>query len=940
MTRHAPAHDRHWHALSPEEALAELDAAQDGLSEDDARERLAQHGPNLLQQGQGRPAWRRLLAQFNNLLMLILLVAAVASLGLGHALDAVAIAGVVLIIALIGFFQEGKAEQALDSIRNMLSPRAQVLRDGRRHEVDAEALVPGDVVLLESGDRVPADLRLLEAKRLRDEEAALTGESTPVDKAIGAVDAQSELAERSSMAYAGTLVVQGSAQGLVVATGERTEIGRISELLRGVETLRTPLLRQLDRAGRVLALIITVMAMLTAAFGVLVHDEPLGDMFMAAVGLAVAAIPEGMPAIVTIGLALGVQAMARQNAIIRRLPAVETLGSISTIFSDKTGTLTRNEMTARAIRLPEGEFRLEGTGFAPEGAFHRVCDGEALDAPLGLDDAPALRHFLKVGVLCNDAELARDEGRWRIHGDPTEGALVVAAAKAGLEARELRGHHARHDAIPFESERQYMATLHEMDGEPWLLVKGAPDRLLERCQRVRSAAGDVALDPAEWQAHLHALSAQGLRVLALAEKRAEGVNELADEHAEDGLVLLGLVGLQDPPRDEAVAAVKDCLAAGIRPVMVTGDHAVTAQAIARQLGFLHTERAISGREIEAMSDAELEEVILDVDVYARASPEHKLRLVTAMQARGGVCAMTGDGVNDGPALKRADVGVAMGIQGTEAAKEAAEMVLADDNFATIVGAIREGRKVYDNIRKTITFLLPTNGAQGLAILIAVLAGSVLPVTPLQALWVNMVVAVTLGLALAFESGERDLMRRRPRDPSAPLLDLFLLWRVVFVSVLLLLGVFGIFSWLFNGQGTSLELARAAAVNMLITGCAAYLINSRFMHRSSLSLQGLFGSRPVWIAIALVMALQLGWTYLPIMQRIFGSAALGLDHWLAILAVAVAIFLSVELEKGARRRLHRRRGERKAFDDRGHPGDETARIDEQKDERKDEHAEAR
>ncbi|MFG6160050.1 HAD-IC family P-type ATPase [Halomonas sp. 1390] len=930
MPHHAPSQDRSWHALSPEVALTALDATPEGLSEHEARARLGRHGPNRLQQGQGRPAWRRLLAQFNNLLMLILLVAAAASLALGHALDAIAIAGVVLIIALIGFLQEGKAEQALERIRDMLSPRAQVLRDGRRHEVDAEALVPGDIVLLESGDRVSADLRLLEARRLRHEEAALTGESTPVDKAIDAVSEESELAERGSMAYAGTLVVQGSARGLVVATGERTEIGRISELLRGVETLRTPLLRQLDRAGRVLGLVITVMAVLTAAFGVLVHDEALGEMFMAAVGLAVAAIPEGMPAIVTIGLALGVQAMARQRAIIRRLPAVETLGSISTIFSDKTGTLTRNEMTARAIWLPDGEIRLTGSGFAPEGTLHEVHEGEALVAPLDLADHPALRHFLEVGVLCNDAEIARDEGRWHIHGDPTEGALVVAAAKAGLVAGELRGDHDRHDAIPFESERQYMATLHAVDGEPWLLVKGAPDRLLARCHRVRTATGDAALDLEAWQARLHALSAQGLRVLALAEKPADEIDALADEHAEDGLVLLGLVGLQDPPRDEAVAAVRDCLTAGIRPVMVTGDHAVTAQAIARQLGFLHTDRALSGREIEAMSDAELEEVILEVDVYARASPEHKLRLVTAMQAQGGVCAMTGDGVNDGPALKRADVGVAMGVQGTEAAKEAAEMVLADDNFATIVGAIREGRKVYDNIRKTITFLLPTNGAQGLAILIAVLAGSVLPVTPLQALWVNMVVAVTLGLALAFEPGERDLMRRRPRDPDAPLLDLFLLWRVVFVSILLLLGVFGIFSWLFNGQGESLALARAAAVNMLVTGCAAYLINSRFLHRSSLSVEGLFGSRPVWIAIALGMLLQLGWTYLPIMQRVFGSAALGLSQWLAILAIAVAIFLAVEMEKGVRRRLHRR------GDASGDRGGASAR----KDARNDERAEAR
>ncbi|MDI5983263.1 HAD-IC family P-type ATPase [Halomonas sp. M4R5S39] len=897
-----PPHQRPtWHALPAEESLTRLDATPRGLSDQQARSRLARHGPNQLHQERGRPWWKRLLAQFNNILMLILLAAAVASLGLGHHLDATAILGVVLIIALIGFLQEGKAEQALESIRNMLSPRAQVLRDGRRDVIPAEELVPGDIVLVESGDRVPADLRLLEARRLRTEEAALTGESTPVDKATQAVHREADLGDRSSMAYAGTIVVQGTALGLVVETGSHTEIGRISEMLRGVETLKTPLLQQLDRAGRVLAVFILGAAALTAAFGVAVHDQPVGEMFMAAVGLAVAAIPEGLPAIVTIGLALGVQAMARRNAIIRRLPAVETLGSISTIFSDKTGTLTRNEMTARAIWLPEGEIRIDGTGFAPQGDFHEVEDGRTREAALDLDEHHALRHFLKVGVLCNDAELAEEHGRWHIHGDPTEGALVVAAAKAGLGARELRGDHARQDAIPFESERKYMATLHEVDGEQYLLVKGAPDRLLEMCHRVRTDSGGDELDLATWEERIHALSSRGLRVLALAEKRLEGIDDLADEHAEEGLVLLGLVGLLDPPRDEAIAAVKQCLEAGIRPVMVTGDHAVTARAIAEQLGFAHTDRALTGRDVEAMSDGELEACILEVDVFARAAPEHKLRLVKAMQAQGGICAMTGDGVNDGPALKRADVGVAMGIQGTEAAKEAAEMVLADDNFATIAAAIEEGRKVYDNIRKTITFLLPTNGGQGLAIMLAVLGGILLPVTPLQALWVNMVVAVTLGLALAFEKAEPDIMRRRPRDPTAALLDLFLLWRVVFVSVLLLVGVFGVFAWILLYQQGSEALARAGAVNMLVMGSAAYLINSRFLIRSSLSMQGIFGSRPVWIAIALVVALQLAWTYLPFMQLIFGSAALGLVHWLVIVAGSVAILLTVELEKWVLRR---------------------------------------
>ncbi|QPI66082.1 cation-translocating P-type ATPase [Vreelandella venusta] len=891
-----------WHGASVDQALTRLATTADGLSTVEAQARLERYGPNRLQQTQERPWYRRLLDQLNNILILILLFAAVASFLLGHNIDAAAIVGVVVVIALIGFIQEGKAEQALDSIRNMLSPQANVLRDGKRTTIPADELVPGDIVLVESGDRIPADVRLIEARRFRTDEAALTGESVPVEKQAHPVSADVELAERSSMAFAGTIVVQGNARGLVVETGRYTEIGKISELLRRVEKIKTPLLQQLDRAGRVLAVFILGAAAITALLGMFLHGQPAADMFMAAVGLAVAAIPEGLPAIVTIGLALGVQSMAKRNAIIRRLPAVETLGSISTIFSDKTGTLTRNEMTAQAVWLGDEQFLIEGIGFSPKGDFYRLCaSGEQETECVDMGSTQPLSDFLCAGVLCNDTELQQQAGQYQIYGDPTEGALVVAGEKAGIKTSEVRQQFPRVDAIPFESDYKYMATLHAQADGQRIIVKGAPDRLIEMCDSVATTKGTAAIDRKEWENRIHELSSRGLRVLAIADKSAATIDELDHHHIEGGLRLLGIIGLLDPPREEAIEAVKRCQQAGIRPVMITGDHASTALAIAKQLGFAQTQKALTGREIEAMSDQALESIILEIDVFARASPEHKLRLVKAMQARGGVCSMTGDGVNDGPALKRADVGVAMGIQGTEAAKDASEVVLADDNFATIVSAIEEGRKVYDNIRKTITFILPTNVAQGLAIMLAVLSGSVLPVTPLQALWVNMVVAITLGLALAFESGEKDLMTRQPRDPKAPMLDLFLLWRVVFVSVLLLVGVFGMFSWILN-QGGSEALARAGAVNMLVTGSAAYLINSRFLINSTLSFAGIFGSRPVWVAIVMVMLLQMAFTYLPFMQLIFDSEGLNMAHWLAIVVSSGMIYVLIEAEKAGWRML--------------------------------------
>ena len=892
-----------WHALSGDEALERQETSSDGLDKDEAGRRLRKYGANQLRQEKKRPGWKRFLDQFNNVLMLILIVAGVASVLLGEMIDAAAIFGVVLIIALVGFIQEGKAESALESIKEMLSPQATVVRSGKTEEIPAEEVVPGDIVKISSGDRVPADVRLLEAKRFRTQEASLTGESEAVDKAIDEVEEDTELAERTSMAFAGTTAVQGKATGVVVETGTRTEIGRISEMLEEVEDIETPLLRDLDRAGKKLAVIIVGAAAVVGLIGILVHDLPLPQAFMAAVALAVASIPEGLPAIVTITLALGVQAMARRNAIIRKLPAVETLGSTTIIFSDKTGTLTRNEMTAQAIALADGEVQISGVGFAPEGEFHRngeqgnADDDQPSGEKIDPDEDALLKRFLVAGALCNDASLRKEDDEWTLHGDPTEGALIVAAAKAGYDRDELREQWKRKDSIPFESERQYMATLDSgPEGESRIHVKGAPDRILEMCIRVRTAEGEEDLDAGVWEKQIETLSSRGLRVLAVAEKSVESEDELTDDTVENDLVLLGLVGLLDPPRETAIEAIKKCLKAGIRPIMVTGDHGLTARAIATRLGLRNTDEAISGKELSDMSEGDLQQRIEEVDVYARASPEDKLRMVEAAQADGEVCAMTGDGVNDSPALKRADVGVAMGIEGTEAAKEASEMVLADDNFASIVNAIEEGRKVYDNIKKTIIFLLPTNGGQGLAIAVAVAAGTMLPVTPVQALWVNMIVAVTLGLALGFEPGERNLMQRKPRDPSAPLLDLFLLWRVLFVSLLLLAGVYGMFLWLLYVEGVAEEVARSGAVNLLVLASAAYLINSRYLTNSSMSLHGIFGSRPVWIAIGLVVLFQLAWTYTPPMQLLFGSGALAWHHWGIILTAAVLVFLLVEAEK--------------------------------------------
>ena len=797
----------------------------------------------------------------------------------------------------LGFLQEGQAERALDGIRTMLSLTATVRRDGAWADVDAATLVPGDVVRVRSGDKVPADARLVEATGLQVDESALTGESVPATKHVEPVGADAGVGDRASMLFSGTIVSAGTALAVVTATGSRTEIGRIQSLVAGVDPLETPLKRQLGRLGTLLSRAILVMAFVMLVVGRLVHDFALPDLVSAAIGFAVAAVPEGLPALVTIILALGVQQMARQHAITRRLPAVETLGSVTTICSDKTGTLTRNEMTARTVVTAEHVYDVEGLGYEPVGGV--TLDGAAT----GPDERPDLLALVRASALCNDARVVPDDaGRWGVVGQPTEGALTTLALKTGVATEGAR----RVAAVPFDSATKFSVTLDRLPGEGLRLhAVGAPDRLLERSVTQRGPGGaPVPVDRAHWESEVDRLGAQGLRVLAAAERAiADGTSDVALDDAT-GLTFLGVVGIVDPPRPEAVAGIADCHRAGIAVKMITGDHVGTAVAIARELGIVRPGeevQALTGPELEAMSAEQLRTRVRDVDVYARTSPEHKIRIVRALQSHREVVAMTGDGVNDAPALTRADVGIAMGIKGTEATKEAAEIVLADDNFATIERAVEEGRRIYDNIRKSVVFLLPTNGAQSLVVLVAVLLGLALPLTPVQILWVNLVTAVTLSLALAYEPAEPGIMDRPPRSPREPVLSRPSLLVVVWASLLIggaTLGVYLVEKQLGAGDG----LAQTSAVTMLALGQTAFLFSCRFLGGSSLTPRVLTGNRVVWIAIGTLMVLQLVFTYAPFMHTWFDSAPIGPRDWGLTLAVAVAVFLLCEAGKAVARRV--------------------------------------
>ncbi|WP_437290327.1 cation-translocating P-type ATPase [Sorangium sp. So ce406] len=908
-----------WHSLPIKEALAAIESAETGLTADEAARRLKDVGPNVIQRAKGDSAFKLLFRQINDPLIYVLLASAALAMIMGEAIDGSVVLAVVVLNTAIGFVQELRAGKAIEALAGMVPQSATVVRGGQRSVIPAADVVPGDVVVLEAGDKVPADARLISVKNLRVDESALTGESVPSDKHVDAVPEDAGVGDRKDLAFGGTLVTSGTATAVVFATGGATELGRISSMLHEATEIETPLTRSMAKVGRVLTIAIVAVALVIVGVALLRGYPPV-DAMLAGISLAVAAIPEGLPAIITISLAIGVQRMARRRAVIRKLPAVETLGSTGVICSDKTGTLTRNEMTVRALWTPAGTppagasaqggagetLEVTGVGYAPVGELRR--DG----APVGEAPEP-VRALLRAGLLCNDARMKRDGDACGIEGDPTEGALVVAAQKLGVDVEATRREYPRIDAVPFSSELQLMATLHEAPGgERVIFMKGAPEVVLGR-----AAIGDA--ERAQVIAEVERMAAQGMRLLAVASRtQGRDAASLDEAHLAEGFELLGLQGMIDPPRPEAIDAIKACHDAGITVKMITGDHLATARAIGEQLGLVREGgRAMNGTEIARLSDEELRAAAASTNVFARVAPEHKLRLVRALQADGRVVAMTGDGVNDAPALKQANIGVAMGITGTAVSKESADVVLTDDNFASIRAAVEEGRRVYDNLVKALAFVLPTNLGEALILLVAVMTFPILggaplmPITAVQILWVNLVATVALSLPLAFEAMEKDVMGRPPRDPSEPILSRFVLVRTAIVAVLMTAGAIGLFLYEYFTEvrgGVVSEVAyreaQTAAVTTVVLFQIFYVLNCRSLRDSMLKI-GLFSNPWIYVGIGALLALQLCFVYAPFMHTLFGSAPLSLGSWINSTLVALTILPVMSVERWWRLRKARR-----------------------------------
>jgi Ca2+-transporting ATPase len=884
-----------WHRLEIAEVLERLgtDPAH-GLSEEEAKRRLAEHGPNEIKAARRISPWSILLAQVKNVLILVLLGAVGLSAFLGDVLEAAVIAVIVILAVVLGFIQEYRAERAIEALREMAAPTATAVRGGEEREVPARDLVPGDVLLVQSGDRIPADARLVEAVNLKIEESALTGESLPVEKTSGPLPQDLELGDRTNMIWAGTAATYGRGRAVVAGTGMETEFGRIARMLESVEEGRTPLQRNLDRVGRILALAGLAVVVLVMALG-LMRGQPFVEMLISGIALAVAVVPEALPAVVTISLALGVQRMVKRHVLVRRLPAVETLGSVSVICSDKTGTLTKDEMTVRRLFSAGRTWEVTGAGYAPEGSF--LLDGAEVEPP------EPLLELLRAGTLASDAHLARggegeDEGEtgWRIQGDPTEGALVVAAAKAGLDKRELDERCPREGEIPFTSESKRMTTLHETPDGVTAFAKGAPEVILPSCEQWIGESGEEPLDEAGREAVLaeaRRMAESALRVLAIARKRGA-----SQEDAERGLTFLGLAGMIDPPRPEVKDSIRICEQAGIKPLMITGDHPVTAQAIARELGVLRGGRAVTGAELDGMGDEDLAREVEAIEVYARVSPAHKLRVVTALQDRGHSVAMTGDGVNDAPALKKADIGIAMGVTGTDVTKEAADMTLTDDNFASIVAAVEEGRGVFDNIKKYLMFLLSSNIGEIGLMAGASLAGLPLPLSAVQILYVNLATDGLPALALAVDPPEDDLMERPPRDPHRGIFTRPVVTLLVIGGIWSALVNLGLFFWALR-SGRPLEEAMTMTFVLLVLIQFYKAYNYRSDRHSAL--RHPFANRWLNLAIAWELALLALVVYLPASHELFGTYALPFADWLLVNVLAATIAPVLELAKWMERR---------------------------------------
>ncbi len=895
---------RHWHHLPRDEIATLLESdANKGLDTFEVAHRQSHFGSNRLTTKKGKNPFVMFLLQFNQPLVYILLGASAITFVLREWVDSGVIFGVVLVNAVIGFIQESKALKAIEALARSMEGTSIVVRAGKKEKILAFSLVPGDLVLLQSGDKVPADLRLLRSRELQIDESALTGESVPVQKQAEHLKQETLLAERSNMAYSSTLITYGTAAGLVVATGDHTEIGRINALIASAAVLATPLTQKITHFSKILLWVILALAGLTFIAGWL-HGELLLNSFMAAVALAVGAIPEGLPAAMTIMLAIGVGKMARRHAIIRKMPAVETLGSTTVICSDKTGTLTKNQMTVSQVFSGDQCFDITGLGYEPKGEIQ--FNNSAID-PITY---PALMECLKAGLLCNDSRLISKNDQWSIEGDPTEAALISSAVKASLVIETMEQDIPRIDTLGFESQHQYMATLHTVvsDSTQVIYLKGSVESVLARCQdKYDVNLVSVPLDKEQIHKQVELMAAKGLRVLAFARKvPTSHIQSVNHSDVQEGMSFLGLQAMMDPPREEAISAVRACQRAGIQVKMITGDHVSTAAAIARQIGLSGSQEneserfAINGHTLSQLSDHELIDVAQSATVFARVTPEQKLRLVEALQAKGHIVAMTGDGVNDAPALKQANIGVAMGVGGTEVAKEAADMILTDDNFATIEAAVEEGRTVFDNLVKFITWTLPTNVGEGLVILVAVFFGLTLPITPVQILWINMTTALLLGMMLAFEGKEPGIMERPPRQPETPVLTKELGIRIGLVSLMLSAGAFGLFEWAML-EGKGLDTARTLAVNMFVFGELFYLFNCRSLRYSMFKL-GFFSNHWLLFGVILMILFQLFFTYSSIMNKLFGTTPLEFVEWIMILTGGLIIHGVVGIEKWLHRHI--------------------------------------